>query len=242
MLKKNEARIERQKHAVKPHPYPAVRSISECRCFEPLCCVPHWRTHAALLFWRSGCGGGDSWPGPHGLWAEAMLGGRGDQGGSSGEGICTAGNGRDMPKSLLQWHFWEQLPLTPCPCLCCLEMPLPRVVSLSSCLLPVHVHRHHPTNCVLFSALQTPPGSRALPTNIFGGWGESKRHVRQVLTRFAASVPSPEWRKIPINHCPPRQPRKENSKHTLLSFQIAPALTFLLKRLPQRCPQGDVEL
>ena len=67
-----------------------------------------------------------------------------------------------VPKSPVPCCFWEQLPLTPCPWLCCLQLSLPAAGSLSPRLLPAR-HSPHPTRWVLSSALQTPPGSRALP-------------------------------------------------------------------------------
>ena len=67
-----------------------------------------------------------------------------------------------VSKSPVPCCFWEQLPLTACPRLCCLQLSLPAAGSLSPCLLPAG-HSPHPTRRVLSSALQTPPGSRALP-------------------------------------------------------------------------------
>ena len=46
------------------------------------------------------------------------------------EGVCPAGDGREVPQSPLPWHFWEQLPVPPCPCLCCLERSLPGAFSV----------------------------------------------------------------------------------------------------------------
>ena len=48
-----------------------------------------------------------------------------------------AGDGREVPNTLFPfpWHFWEQFPLTLCPCVYCLELSLPGVsLSLVSSL------------------------------------------------------------------------------------------------------------
>ena len=103
-------------------------------------------------------------------------------GGSSGVGVCTAGDGREVPELLLPRCFQQQLPLTLCPRLCCLELSQPGAASLSPRLLPVSAHSPHPTRCVLSLALQTPPGSRALPRGISVCAGAQER-LRQVLTR-----------------------------------------------------------
>ena len=67
-----------------------------------------------------------------------------------------------VPKSTLPSCCWEQLLLTPCPWLYCLQLSLPAAGSLSPRLQPA-AQSPHPTRWVLSSALQTPPGSRALP-------------------------------------------------------------------------------
>ena len=78
------------------------------------------------------------------------------------------------------WHFWEQLPLTPCPCHHCLELSLLGPVSLPPSLLPASAHSSHPTRCVLGSSLQTPPGSRA-PAREISVCAGAKEQLRQVL-------------------------------------------------------------
>ena len=105
-------------------------------------------------------------------------------------------------------------------------MSLPGAVSLSSRLLPVSAHRPHPTHCVLSSALQKPPDSRALPRGISASLcvRGPEEQLRQVLMRVGVSVPSPK-----CSHCQPSKPRGENIKHRLLPFHLTPTLTFLFK-------------
>lgn len=107
---------------------------------------------------------------PMALWAEAMLGGRGDWGVALGKASTLQGVAETCPNPCGISGS--------CLCLCCLEMSLHGPVSLSSHLLPVHVHRRHPTQCVLSSALWAPPGSRALPGGISVS-AEAKYQLRQ---------------------------------------------------------------
>lgn len=186
---------------MKPPPYPAVHSTSQCRCFEPLCFVSRCRTHAPVLSGGPVAEEVTFALDPTALWAEAVLGGRGDQGVALGKasslqrmaGMCPYQPTHDVSGSSS---------LTCCPCLCHPEMSVPGAVSLSSRLLPVHVHRPYPTCCVLSSALQTPPGSRTLPRGI-SVCAESKGYLRQVLWRSGVSVPPPEQRNSKQPLCNP---------------------------------------
>ena len=78
-----------------------------------------------------------------GLRAEAVLVAE-ESRGCPREGACPAGAGREVPEPSLAQHFWQQLPLTACPCPCCLIVSLLGDGSVSPRLLPVHAHRPIP--------------------------------------------------------------------------------------------------
>ena len=103
-------------------------------------------------------------------------------------------------------------PSQSCPCFCCLELSHPGPVCLSLSLLPVSAHSPHPTRCVLSSALEIPPGSRALPRGISvraGAWEQ----FRKLLRRTGISVPSPEWR----NEFPPPSMHRSSEQGNIQS-------------------------
>jgi len=112
--------------------------------------------------------------------------------GFSGEGICTAGDVQEMPQSPSHGISGSSSLSFPthisaaCSCAC-------QKLFLSPGLLPLHVHTYNLTCCVLRSALQTPPGSRALPRGI-SVCAEAKDQLKEDLMRTGVSVPSPERR------------------------------------------------
>ena len=101
-------------------------------------------------------------------------------------GICTAGNGRDVPKSPSHGIVWIRFFFIPAHASAAWSLSFLGAVSLSLGLLPVFSHRAHPTRCVLNSALQTTPGSRVLPRDI-SVCSVAKEQLRQVLMRTEVS-------------------------------------------------------